>query len=119
MTITLLEISNDRSQIELTLTDAATGAMLWQPSLALGNPNTILGYSYYEMPDMTSTFASAEVPILFADFRKAYMIVDKMATSFVRDNTTLQHRGLVRMIMHRWVGGAVARKEAVAKLVIS
>jgi len=92
--------------------DPATGAYLWIPGLADGTPNTILGYSYAEMPDMTVGHATGDLPILFGDFRKGYIVADRMALGVVRDNVSQQNRGIVRIVIHRYVGGAVTRKEA-------
>lgn len=59
-----------------------TGMPLWQPGLAAGQPDTILGYSFTINQDMPAMAASAK-SILFGDLSK-YMIRD------VRDLTLLR-----------------------------
>ena len=95
-----------------------TGDYIWTPSLDASNPNTILGYPYIELPDMTKTNNTGEVPILFGDFKMGYMIIDRIALAVTRDPMSLAHKGIVRFVFHRYVGGAVSVKEAFAGLKI-
>ena len=57
-----------------------TGNYLWAPGIATGAPNTILGASYAEMADMPNIAANA-FPVVFADWKKLYVIVDRVGMS--------------------------------------
>lgn len=87
-------------------------------SLQAGVPNTILGYSYVEAPDMPDIAASA-YPVAFGDFRRAYMIVDRIALAVLRDPFTQATTGNVRYVARRRVGGQVILAEAIIKQQVS
>ena len=83
-------------------------------SLQAGVPNTILGYPYIEASDVPDIAANA-YPVLFGDFRKAYMIVDRVSLSVLRDPFTQASSGNVRYLARRRVGGQVVQAEAIIK----
>ena len=87
-------------------------------SLQAGVPNTILGYPYVEATDMPDVAAGAK-PILFGDFNRAYMIVDRVNLSVSRDPFTQATSGNVRYVARRRVGGQVVQAEAIVKQNIS
>ena len=58
------------------------GAPLWQPGMAAGQPDTIMGYQYVINQSMT-TPATAVKSILFGDFSK-YIIRDCRDVTLVR-----------------------------------
>ncbi len=91
---------------------------IWQPGLANGVPNTILGQPYLEVPDMPDVAAGA-TPIVFGDLRRAYTIVDRISLSILRDPFTQATSGNVRFIARRRVGGQVVLGEAIRKLKVS
>lgn len=94
------------------------GQYLWAPGIANGAPNTILGAAYAEMADMPNIAANA-TPILFADFKKLYVIVDRVNVSLQADYTTGADNGLVVFRARRRVGGGVRQAEAGRKLRIA
>ena len=87
-------------------------------SLQAGVPNTILGYPYVEATDMPDVGANT-YPVLFGDFRRAYMIVDRVALAVQRDPFTQATSGNVRYIARRRVGGQVVQAEAIVKQKVS
>lgn len=87
-------------------------------SLQAGVPNTILGYRYVEATDMPDVGANA-YPVAFGDFRRAYMIVDRINLAVLRDPFTQATTGNVRYIARRRVGGQVVQAEAIVKQKIS
>ena len=91
------------------------GQYIWQPGLAVGQPNTILGSPYAELPDMPNEAANA-TPIAFGDLRRGYTVVDRIQLSVLRDPFTQATAGKIRFIARRRVGGQVVLPEAVAKL---
>lgn len=92
-----------------TLTDSE-GRYLWRSSMLAGAPNSLLGYPVVfdeNMPDI----AGGAFPIAFGDFRRAYLIVDKLGIRFIRDNLTDVPN--VKFYGYRRVGGGLANSEAV------
>lgn len=91
---------------------------IWQPGLASGIANTILGQPYVEVPDMPDVAANA-YPVAFGDMRRGYTIVDRINLSVLRDPFTQATSGNVRFIARRRVGGQVVLAEAIRKLKVS
>lgn len=96
----------------------AQGSYIWQPGLADGTPNTILGQPYVEVPDMPDVAADT-YPIIFGDLRRGYTIVDRISLSILRDPFTQATNGNIRFIARRRVGGQVVLAEALRKLKVS
>ena len=96
----------------------ANNQYLWAPGIANGAPNTILGASYAEMADMPNVAANS-FPIAFADWKKLYVIVDRVNVSLQADYTTGADDGLVVFRARRRVGGGVRQAEAGRKLKIA
>ena len=84
-------------------------------SLQGGVTNTILGHSYVEATDMPSE-GNNTFPVAFGDFRRGYMIVDRVNLAVLRDPFTQATTGNVRYIARRRVGGQVIQAEAISKL---
>lgn len=61
-----------------------TGQYLWQPSLQLGQPDSLLGYPVYSNPAMDQ-FGAGKKPIAFGDF-SAYYIRDVSPIRFERSD---------------------------------
>lgn len=97
-----------------TLTDG-NGQYLWATGIANAAPNTILGAPYAEMADMPNEGANA-FPVVFGDFRKGFIIVDRIAISFQVDYTTGADNGLVVFRARKRTGGGVQQPEAIRKL---
>jgi HK97 family phage major capsid protein len=97
------------------LKDSVTGAYIWQPSLALGQPETILGRPVVEVVDMDDVGTAAE-PILFGDIASAYRIVDRVAMSILVNPYTRATEGITRIHATRRTGGLVIRPEAIRKV---
>ena len=89
------------------------GNMLWQPSLAAGQPSTLLGYPMSEMPDMPD-MATDSLSMAFADMAAAYQIVDRQGTRVLRDPYTA--KPYVKFYTTRRVGGDVLNFEAIKLL---
>jgi HK97 family phage major capsid protein len=89
------------------------GQYLWMPGLAQGRPNTIDGDPYEEFPDMPDPASGAKI-MAFGAWRRAYIIVDRLAIQVVRDGLTRASSGQVKFIMRRRVGGQVVLAEAIS-----
>jgi HK97 family phage major capsid protein len=94
------------------------GQYLWQPTVAAGQPSTLLGRPVIEANDMPDT-AAGTTPIALGDFVSGYRIYDRVGMSILRDPYTLAAKGLVRFHARRRVGAAVAKAEAIRKLKIA
>ena len=87
------------------------GAYLWQPSLQLGQPNSLGGYAVVENEDMPAYAASANAYI-FGDFRRGYTIADVFGTRVLRDPYT--NKPYVHFYTTKRVGGGVVDSTALA-----
>lgn len=94
------------------------GQYLYRPNQDVGRPPTIQGRPYIEMPDLPNAEAGT-YPILFGDFRRGYVIVDRQAVSIYRDESSQSSKRIVRFVGSKRVGGAVVLPEAIAKLKIA
>jgi HK97 family phage major capsid protein len=91
---------------------------LWVPGIANGIANTIAGAPYVEMADMPNIAANA-YPVAFADWKKLYLIIDRVGISFQPDYTTGADDGLVIFRGRKRTGGGVRQAEAGIRLKIS
>ena len=96
------------------------GQYVFQAGMNLqgGATNTILGQPYLEVTDMPDVGAGT-YPIIYGDFRRAYMIVDRVQLAVLRDVYTQATSGNVRYIARRRVGGQVVLPEAIVKQKVS
>ena len=86
------------------------GAFLWQPSLAAGQPATLLGYPVVEAEDMPD-IASNSLSIAFGNFRAGYLIAERSATTILRDPFT--NKPFVHFYATRRIGGQVMNAQAI------
>lgn len=96
----------------------ADGNYLWRPSLAEGNPPTLLGRPIYETPDLDDV-AATKIPLLFGDIKTAYRIADRVGVSLLRDPYSVATTGLVRFHSRVRVGGDLVMGAAVKGLVMA
>lgn len=80
-----------------------------------GLPNTILGHPYVEALDVAD-IGTGNKSVIFGDYRRGYMIVDRVALSVLRDPYSQASSGNVRYIARRRVGGEVVLAEAMRVL---
>ena len=93
------------------------GQYVFQAGMSLqgGVTNTVLGMPYVEATDMPSEGANT-FPVAYGDFRRAYMIVDRVNLAVLRDPFTQATTGNVRYIARKRVGGQIVQAEAISKL---
>lgn len=89
------------------------GNYLWAPGATAGQPSTFFNYPVVEGEDMPAIGANS-LSIAFGDFAEAYIIVDRLIASVIRDNIT--QPGFVKFLFRRRVGGGVVNGEAVKLL---
>lgn len=80
-----------------------------------GVPNTILGQPYVEAPDVADIAAEAK-SVIFGDYGRGYMIVDRLQLSLLRDPYSQAASGNVVYLARRRVGGEVVLAEAMRVL---
>jgi HK97 family phage major capsid protein len=88
----------------------AYGQYLWAPGIAAGAPTSLLGYPVTvddNMPDL----AANSLSILFGDFKRAYLIVDRMGVRTLRDPYSA--KPFVEFYTTKRVGGGIQNFEAV------
>lgn len=93
-----------------------TGAYLWQPSVATGQPATFLGYGVTEAEDMPAVAANS-FPLAFGDFREGYLICDRVGMRMTRDEITTP--GFVKFYVRKRVGGKLRNTQAIKLLKIA
>ena len=112
-------IFNDASIKDIRKLQDANDHWIWQPSMRDGEPDRLLGNPIYSSYDMA---VPADDPSskcgLFGDFKMAYYIADRGATSFQRLNELYAvSTGSVGFRAYRRVDGKVVLPEAMKLLV--
>lgn len=100
------------------LKDGTTNVYLWAPGIAAGAPNTILGLPYIECPDMADVSGGA-FPIALGDFRRGYIIVDRISIMVQRLVEKFAEQGQIAFLIRKRIGGQVVLPEAIKKLEIA
>jgi HK97 family phage major capsid protein len=89
------------------------GHYQWQPSSQIGEPPTLLGYPIVDDDNMDDLGAN-KYPVAFADFKRAYLIVDRIGTRVLRD--PFSNKPYVSFYTTKRVGGGVQNFEAIKLL---
>ena len=90
----------------------AQNQYLWQPGLAGALPSTIMDRPYVEAVDMPAIAANA-YPIALGDFRRGYLVIDRIQMAVLRDPFTQATSGAIRFHARKRVGGQVVNTEAI------
>ena len=86
------------------------GAFVWQPSLAAGQPATLLGYPVIEAEDMPDIAANS-LAIAFGNFRMGYLIAERSETAILRD--PYSNKPFVGFYATKRIGGCVTNAQAI------
>jgi HK97 family phage major capsid protein len=86
------------------------GAYIWQQALTAGQPDMLLGYPVTYAEDMADLAANS-LSIAFGNFKRGYLIVDKLGTRMVRDPYTAP--GWIKFYIFKRVHGAIADSNAI------
>lgn len=92
------------------LKEATTNQYLWQPGLAAGTPDSLLGVPVALASDMPVPAASS-LSIAVGDFKRAYLIVDRVGIRTLRDPFT--SKPFVKFYTTKRVGGEVVNTDAI------
>lgn len=77
-------VMNRSSQSAVRKLKDGAGNYLWQPAHAPGQSPTLMGFAIAESEDMADIGANANA-IAFGDFRRGYLIVDRVGIRVLRD----------------------------------
>lgn len=86
------------------------GQYLWQPSLQAGQPDMLLGKPV-ETWEQMSDIGTNNFPVAFGNFRRGYVLADRVGLRITRDNVT--NVGFVRFYVRRREGGIVLNNDAI------
>jgi HK97 family phage major capsid protein len=95
------------------LKEATTNQYLWQPGLAAGTPDSLMGVPVALAADMPVPAASS-LSIAVGDFKRAYLIVDRIGIRTLRDPFT--SKPFVKFYTTKRVGGEVVNTDALKLL---
>jgi HK97 family phage major capsid protein len=87
-----------------------TNQYIWQPGLSAGTPNTLMGVPVALAADMPVPAASS-LSVAVGDFKRAYLIVDRIGIRTLRDPFT--SKPFVKFYTTKRVGGEVVNTDAV------
>jgi HK97 family phage major capsid protein len=91
----------------------ADGNYLWQPSGRAGEPATLFGFPLIECEDMPAIGADS-LSIAFGDFRRGYLVVDRIGIRVLRDPYSA--KPYVLFYTTKRVGGGVQDFDAIKLL---
>ena len=91
---------------------------IWQPGMAVGQPDRIFGVPVYVNNDMDNTIADTKKTILAADFSK-YVVRNAGGVQFLRLNERFMNELEVGFIAYKRADGAVLNSAAVKHLLHS
>jgi HK97 family phage major capsid protein len=89
---------------------------IWRNSMTAGAPPVLLGYPVECSEDMPDVGANT-FPIAFGNFKRGYVVIDKLGIRFLRDPFT--DKPNVLAYAYRRVGGSTANTEAIKLLKIA
>lgn len=89
------------------------GNYIWQPSFVAGQPSTIAGFPVTEMAGMPDIAASSK-SVLFGDFKRGYLIVDRTGVRVLRDPFT--NKPYVHFYTTKRVGGGLLNPDVIKAL---
>ena len=103
-------LMNKLTMAELRKVKNANGDYIWTlGDVTKGIPNTILGHGVEEIDEMPDIAANT-YPIAFGDFKRAYLIVDRIGIRILRDPYT--SKPYIKFYTTKRVGGGVQDYEA-------
>jgi len=86
---------------------------IWQPAAAAGEPSQVLGYPVVESEDMPA-MAEDSFSLAFGDFRRGYLVVDRVGIRVLRD--PYSSKPYILFYTTKRVGGGVQDFDAIKLL---
>ncbi|MBU2532993.1 MAG: phage major capsid protein, partial [Alphaproteobacteria bacterium] len=106
-------VMNRTTQSAVRKLKDSAGNYLWQPAHAPGHSPTLMGFAIAESEDMPDIAADANA-IAFGDFRRGYLIVDRVGIRILRDPYSA--KPYVMFYTTKRVGGGVQDFDAIKVL---
>lgn len=106
-------VMNRSTQAEIRKMKDADGTYLWQPATRPGEPSTLMGFPVIESEDMPDIAADSH-SVAFGDFRRGYLIVDRVGIRVLRDPYSA--KPYVLFYTTKRVGGGIQDFEAIKLL---
>ncbi|HUS97219.1 MAG TPA: phage major capsid protein [Hyphomicrobiaceae bacterium] len=106
-------VMNRATQSAIRKLKDADGTYLWQPGQGPGHSPTLMGFPIAEAEDMPDIAADAHA-VAFGDFRRGYLIVDRVGIRVLRDSYSA--KPYVLFYTTKRVGGGVQDFEAIKLL---
>lgn len=106
-------VLNRRTQAALRKLKDESGAYLWQPPGAAGLSASLMGFPVVEAEDMPD-IAPGSTAIAFGDFRRGYLVVDRVGLRILRD--PFSNKPFVQFYTTKRVGGGVQDYDAIKLL---
>ena len=92
------------------------GNYIWRPGLLEDKPDTLLGKPV-EYDDNVDSIGANKYPIFYANFKRAYLIIDRLGTRVLRDPYT--SKPYVLFYTTKRVGGGIVMYEAIKAMKIA
>lgn len=109
-------VMNRRTQAEVRKMKDANGNYLWQPPAQVGGQASLMGFPVVEAEDMPDVGANA-FPVAFGDFRRGYLVVDRVGVRVLRDPYSA--KPYVLFYVTKRVGGGVQDFDAIKLLKVA
>jgi HK97 family phage major capsid protein len=106
-------VFNRATQAVIRKMKDAEGHYLWQPATKAGDPSMLIGYPVAESEDMPA-IATNSYSVAFGDFRRGYLIVDRVGIRILRDPYSA--KPYVLFYTTKRVGGGVQDFDAIKLL---
>lgn len=106
---------NDSTMASIRKLKDLEGNYIWRPGLVAGVPDTLLGKPV-EIDDNVDSIGAGKFPVFFANFKRAYEIIDRQGTRVLRDPYT--KKPYVLFYTTKRVGGGIVMFEAIKALKI-
>jgi HK97 family phage major capsid protein len=109
-------LMNDATLATIRKMKDGDGNYIWVPGLKDGAPDTLLGKPV-EIDDNVDDIGNGKYPIFFANFKRAYLIIDRQGVRVLRDPYTT--KPYVLFYTTKRVGGGIVMYEAIKALKVS
>lgn len=106
-------VMNRQTQAQIRKFKDADGNYLWQPSLRAGQAPRLMNVPIAEAEDMPDVDADS-FALAYGDFRRGYLIVDRLGIRVLRDPYTA--KPYVLFYTTKRVGGGIQNFEAIKLL---
>jgi len=106
-------LMNDATLNKIRQMKDGEGNYLWRPGLEMGAPETLLGKPV-ETDDNVDDIGSGKYPVYFANFRRAYLILDRFGIRVLRN--PYLNPPYVYFYTTKRVGGGIVMYEAIKAL---